>query len=77
MKNTILVVDDDREIVNSIAIFLKAEGYETEKAYTGIEALDIVMSKEIHLILLDIMMPELDGIQTLMKIKKAANCLLR
>ncbi len=73
MKNTILVVDDDREIVNSIAIFLKAEGYETEKAYTGIEALDIVMSKEIHLILLDIMMPELDGIQTLMKIRESKN----
>ncbi len=73
MKSTILIVDDDKEIVNSTAIFLKAEGYETEKAYTGIEALDAVMSKEIHLILLDIMMPELDGIQTLMKIRETKN----
>ncbi len=73
MKNTVLVVDDDREIVESIAIFLKAEGYDAERAYTGIEALDVLMSKEIHLILLDIMMPELDGIQTLMKIRESRN----
>lgn len=73
MKNTVLVVDDDREIVESTAIFLKAEGYDVVKAYTGLEALDIVMSSEVHLILLDIMMPELDGIQTLMKIREGKN----
>lgn len=73
MKNTVLVADDDREIVESISIFLKSEGYGVEKAYTGIEALDALMSKEIHLILLDIMMPELDGIQTLMKIRESKN----
>lgn len=73
MKNIILIVDDDREIVESVSIFLKAEGYETEKAHSGLEALDIVMSKDIHLILLDIMMPELDGIQTLMKIRESKN----
>lgn len=73
MKNTILVADDDREIVESIAIFLKSEGYDTEKAYTGLEALDIVMSKDIQLILLDIMMPQMDGIQTLMKIRESKN----
>lgn len=73
MKNTVLVADDDREIVESISIFLKSEGYDVEKAYTGIEALDALMSKEIHLILLDIMMPELDGIQTLMKIRESKN----
>lgn len=71
--NTVLVVDDDREIVESTAIFLKAEGYEVKKAYTGLEALDIVMSEDIQLILLDIMMPELDGIQTLMKIRESKN----
>ena len=65
-KLKVLVVDDDREIVDSIAIFLKADGYEVEKAYNGLEALDIVMSQTVHLIVLDIMMPELDGIKTLL-----------
>ena len=73
MKNTVLVVDDDREIVASTAIFLEAEGYKVYKAYTGLEALDILMSEQIQLILLDIMMPELDGIQTLMKIRESKN----
>lgn len=73
MKNTVLVVDDDKEIVESTAIFLKAEGYDVKKAYTGLEALDILMSEDIRLILLDIMMPELDGIQTLMKIRESKN----
>lgn len=73
MKDTVLVVDDDREIVESTSIFLKAEGYEVKKAYTGLEALDMLMSEDIHIILLDIMMPELDGIQTLMKIRESRN----
>lgn len=71
--NTVLVVDDDREIVDSIAIFLEAEGYDVKKAYTGLEALDITMSEEVQIILLDIMMPELDGIRTLMEIRKSKN----
>lgn len=71
--NTVLVVDDDREIVESTSIFLKAEGYDVKKAYNGLEAIDIVMSEDIQLILLDIMMPELDGIQTLMKIRERKN----
>lgn len=71
--NTVLVVDDDKEIVESTAIFLSAEGYSVKKAYTGLEALDIVMSEDIQLILLDIMMPELDGIHTLMKIRESKN----
>lgn len=71
--NTVLVVDDDREIVESTAIFLSAEGYCVKKAYTGIEALDIVMTEDIQLILLDIMMPEMDGIHTLMKIRERKN----
>lgn len=73
MKDTVLVVDDDREIVESTSIFLKAAGYEVKKAYTGLEALDMLMSEDIHIILLDIMMPELDGIQTLMKIRESRN----
>lgn len=70
---TVLVVDDDREIVDSIAIFLKADGYAIEKAYTGLEALDIIMEKPVHLLLLDIMMPELDGIKTLLKVRESKN----
>lgn len=73
LKNTVLVVDDDREIVESISIFLKSEGYEVIKAYNGLEALDAAMTEDIRLILLDIMMPELDGIQTLMKIRETKN----
>lgn len=73
MKHTVLVVDDDREIVASTAIFLEAEGYNVFKAYTGLEALDILMAEPIQLILLDIMMPELDGIATLMKIRESKN----
>ena len=72
-KLKVLVVDDDREIVDSIAIFLKADGYEVEKAYNGLEALDIVMSQIVHLIVLDIMMPELDGIKTLLRLRESRN----
>ena len=59
----ILVVDDDKEIVESIEIYLKNEGFNIFKAYNGIEALEILVEKEIHLILMDIMMPKLDGIK--------------
>lgn len=69
----ILVVDDDREIVDSIAIFLQADGYAVEKAYNGLEALDIVMTERVHLLLLDIMMPEMDGIKTLLKVRESKN----
>ena len=72
-KLTVLVVDDDREIVESIAIFLQADGYLVCKAYNGLEALDIVMTENVHLIILDIMMPELDGIKTLLKVRESKN----
>ena len=72
-KLKVLVVDDDRVIVDSIAIFIRADGYEIEKAYNGLEALDIVMTHTIHLIILDIMMPELDGIKTLLKLRESRN----
>ena len=67
------MVDDDREIVESIAIFLQADGYLVRKAYNGLEALDIVMTENVHLIILDIMMPELDGIKTLLKVRESKN----
>ncbi len=66
----ILVVDDDKEIVNAIEIYLKREGYNIIKAYNGEEALEQISKNEIHLIILDIMMPEKDGIETLEEIRK-------
>ncbi len=69
----VLVVDDDREIVESIGIFLSGEGYKALKAYDGLEALDMLIDNEVHLMILDIMMPKLDGIKTLMKLRESRN----
>ena len=69
----ILVVDDDREIVRAIAKLLELEGYQVLRAYDGLEALDLVMSNEIHLILLDVMMPRLNGLSAMMKIRESKN----
>lgn len=69
----ILVVDDDREIVDGIAIFLSGENYNVLKAYNGIDALEILSEHEVHLMILDIMMPQLDGIKTLMKLRESRN----
>ncbi|MBR5528044.1 MAG: response regulator transcription factor [Clostridia bacterium] len=69
----ILVVDDDKEIVESISIFLRGEGYGVFKAYDGIDALDVLSQNEIHLMILDIMMPRLDGIKTLMNLRESRN----
>jgi DNA-binding response OmpR family regulator len=63
-KQRVLVVDDDREIANAIAINLRDEGYEVLIAYDGLQALDIVSSQNVHLIILDIMMPRMDGLST-------------
>ena len=69
----ILVVDDDREIVESIGIFLSGEGYVVLKAYDGIEALEKLSENEVQLMILDVMMPKLDGIKTLMKLRETKN----
>ena len=67
----ILEVDDDKEIVNAIEIYLSKEGYNILKAYNGMEALKIMKEREdIHLVILDIMMPKLDGISTANLIRK-------
>ncbi len=72
-KETILIVDDEKEIRDLIDIYLKNEGYRTLKAENGIEALNVLEKEEVHLIILDIMMPELDGIQACMKIREGKN----
>ena len=69
----ILVVDDDRDIVESISLFLSAEGYSVLKAFNGLEALEKLNENTVHLMILDIMMPQLDGIKTLMKLRQSRN----
>jgi len=69
-KYNILVCDDEKEIVDAIEIYLMQEGYNVLKAYNGRQALDILKDNEIHLLILDLMMPELDGIHTVMEIRK-------
>ena len=66
----ILVVDDDREIVRAIALNLESEGYNVFRAYDGLEALDLVTTKNIHLIIIDVMMPRLDGLSAIMRIRE-------
>ena len=70
---TILICDDDRDIVSALDIYLTSEGYQTVKAYNGREALKAVEQREIHLILMDIMMPELDGIRATAKLREENN----
>ena len=69
----ILVCDDDKEIVRAIGIYLKNEGYRVLEAYDGVEALDILRKEEIHLIIMDIMMPRMDGMQATVRIREEKN----
>ncbi len=69
----VLVCDDDKAILDSIEIYLKLEGYEVLKAEDGIQALKIIEENEIHCLVLDIMMPKLDGLQTTLKIREKHN----
>ena len=69
-QETILVVDDNKEIVYSISELLKYEGYQALGAYDGMEALDVLEQNKIDLILLDVMMPRLNGLSTLMKLRE-------
>ena len=66
----ILVCDDDKEIVDAIEIYLTQEGYDVLKAYDGIEAMEILEKKEIDLLIIDVMMPRLDGIRATLKIRE-------
>ena len=69
----ILVVDDDREILEAITVYLENEGYRIFKASDGLEAIEIVESQEIHLVLMDIMMPRMDGIKATTRIRELKN----
>ena len=73
MKECILVVDDDAEIVKAIAILLEKEGYRILKAYNGMEALDLALDPGLRLILMDVMMPRLDGLSAALKIREKRN----
>ena len=59
---SILVCDDDKEIVEAIEIYLTQEGYQVLKAYDGMQALKMLETETVHLLILDVMMPRLDGI---------------
>lgn len=69
----ILVCDDDRAIVDAIEIYLSQEGYTVVKAYDGLDALKKLQENEIQLVLMDVMMPGMDGIRTTMKIRETSS----
>ena len=73
MNDTILIVDDDPEIVRAIAITLEREGYRCLRAYNGMEALDHALDPAVRLILIDVMMPRLDGLSALIRIREKRN----
>lgn len=73
MGINILVCDDDKEIVGAIEIYLLNEGYSVYKAYNGAEALDCVKNHDIHLIIIDVMMPVMDGLRATIKIREQKN----
>ena len=66
----ILVCDDDKDIVEAIDIYLTQEGYEVQKAYDGDEAIKVLKSNEVDLLIMDVMMPRLDGIRATLKIRE-------
>ncbi len=73
MSETILVVDDDREIVRAIALLLEAEGFRVLRAYDGMEALELTLEPELRLIIMDVMMPRLDGLSAVLRIRERRN----
>ena len=66
----ILVCDDDKDIVEAISIYLEQEGYTIFKAYDGMEAINVLRSQPVDLLIIDIMMPKLDGIRATLKIRE-------
>ena len=74
-KINIMVCDDDKEIAGAIEIYLRNEGYNVFKAFDGEEALKIAKRENLQLIIMDVMMPKMDGIQATMKIREDKNIL--
>ena len=72
-KFNVLVVDDEKEIRDAIDIYLRGEGINVIKAKDGLEALEVLDKEDVHLVVLDLMMPRLDGMQTCMKIRETRN----
>lgn len=70
---TIMVCDDDRSIVESLEIYLQQEGYNVIKAYDGVQALNLMKQNDVHLIIMDVMMPKLDGIRATLRIREESN----
>ncbi|WP_434797487.1 response regulator transcription factor [Terrisporobacter vanillatitrophus] len=73
MNENILLVDDEKEIVDAIEFYLKPEGYNVLKAYDGLQALEMIIENDIKLIIMDVMMPNMDGLKTTMKIREDKN----
>lgn len=73
MTYNILICDDEQDIINALKIYLSSGNYEFFEAHTGVEALGVLEAQEIHIVLLDVMMPVLDGISTLSQIRKVSN----
>ena len=69
----VLICDDEPDIVSALEIYLQSDGYETLKAYNGEEALKLIKENEVHLVLMDIMMPQMDGISAMVKIREQSN----
>lgn len=71
--HNILICDDEKDIVSALKIYLSSEDYKIYEAFNGREAVDIVRNNDIHLVLMDIMMPEMDGIQATARIRETHN----
>ncbi len=69
----ILVCDDEKDIVSALNIYLTADGYQVFEAYNGKEAIELLQKEDIHLVLMDIMMPEMNGISAMVKIREMSN----
>lgn len=71
MNHTVLIVDDEKEIREAIALYLKNEGIHAVQAKDGSEALEVLDKEEVHLIIMDVMMPKIDGIEATFKIRQS------
>ena len=69
----ILVCDDERDIVSALRIYLTSDGYQVFEAYSGAQALEVLEKEDIHLVLLDVMMPQMDGLTALARIRQVSN----